>query len=80
MACPPTTLGLGPRMGYNERAKLRGAANRARRLYPGPVGEILYRELVAWEEFGYRFGSSVVIAQLVEHIHRAPITVNMRAG
>lgn len=51
---------------YPERARVRLAANRAIRLYPGPVGQVLSKELWAWEELGWRFGSSSLIAALVD--------------
>lgn len=41
---------------HREKTRLRAAAFRATRLYPGPIGELLSRELLSWEEFGYRFG------------------------
>jgi hypothetical protein len=37
-------------MNHNEKAQLRAAAFRVTRLYPGPVGELISRELLAWEE------------------------------
>jgi hypothetical protein len=53
---------------YPERARVRLAANRVNRLYPGPVGAVLSKELWSWEEMGWRFGSSSLIAALVDHI------------
>lgn len=35
-----------------------------RRLYPGPVGELVYRELTAYAEFGYRFDCDGLIPRL----------------
>ena len=55
-------------MGNDERMRLRLAAYRARRAYPGPVGELLSRELLSWEEFGYRLGSQGMIMTLVDAI------------
>jgi hypothetical protein len=37
------------------------AAFRATLVYPGPVGELLCRELLDWEEFGYRFGGGAFL-------------------
>jgi hypothetical protein len=51
-----------------ERARVRAAANRALRLDPGPVGKLLFRELWAWEEMGWRFGDGSLVAALVDHI------------
>jgi hypothetical protein len=43
------------------------------RIYPGPVGELLGRELRSWEEFGFRFGSAGLVAALVDHVLGTPI-------
>jgi hypothetical protein len=53
---------------YSEKMRLRAAAFRATRLYPGPVGAVLAAELGAWEEFGYRLGGASLINQLADHI------------
>ena len=45
-------------MDHHEKMRLRAAAFRVTRLYPGPVGELLSRELLTWEEFGYRLGGA----------------------
>lgn len=55
------------------RARLRSAAHRATRVYPGPVGELLERELRTWAEFGFRFGSAGLLTALVDHVLRTPI-------
>lgn len=60
---------LGPEfMDHHEKMRLRAAAFRATRLYPGPVGELVSRELLSWEEFGYRLGGQELIMRLVEHL------------
>jgi hypothetical protein len=62
--------GVGP-MGRSEamdRALIREAAVRAGQVYPGPVGELLSRELLSWEQFGYRLGSRTSIMQIVQQI------------
>ena len=61
------------RMSVPEKTRLRAAAFRATRLYPGPVGELLSRELLTWEEFGYRFGGSSLILLVVDHILKSQI-------
>lgn len=60
-------------MDHPERMRLRAAAFRAARLYPGPVGELISRELLSWEEFGYRLGSTQLTMRLVDHVLRTPI-------
>jgi hypothetical protein len=44
------------------------------RLYPGPVGELVSRELLTWEEFGYRLGGGQLIMRLVDHVLTTPLT------
>ncbi len=61
-------------MDHREKIQLRNAAFRATRLYPGPVGEVLSRELLAWEDFGYRLGGSAPIMRLVDHILATDLT------
>lgn len=51
-----------------DKIKLIASAHLAQRLYPGPVGELIYRELMTWEEFGYRFGNGQLIDRLIKHL------------
>ncbi|MEU7814092.1 hypothetical protein [Pseudonocardia sp. NPDC049154] len=52
----------------HEKMRIRAAAFRATKLYPGPVGELLAKELLDWEGFGYRFGGHTLTARLVDHV------------
>ena len=54
-------------MDHHEKMRLRAAA------YPGPVGEVLSRELLTWEEFGYRLGGSQLVMRLVDHVLKTPL-------
>jgi hypothetical protein len=56
------------RMDHHERARARTAAFHATRIYPGPVGEVLSRELLTWEEMGWRLDRTKTIARLIEHL------------
>lgn len=58
-------------MDPHERMRLRAAAFRASRIYQGPVGELISRELLSWDEFGYRLGGQRMIMQIVEAIENA---------
>ena len=60
-------------MDHHEKMRLRAAAFRATRLYPGPVGELVSRELLTWEEFGYRLGGDQLVMRLVDHVLTTPI-------
>jgi hypothetical protein len=60
-------------MDHHEKMRLRAAAFRATRLYPGPVGELIQRELLTWEEFGYRLGGNQLVMRLVDVILKTPL-------
>ncbi|GAA2886594.1 hypothetical protein GCM10010472_51040 [Pseudonocardia halophobica] len=60
-------------MDHHEKMRLRAAAFRVTRLYPGPVGEVLSRELLTWEEFGYRLGGGQLVMRLVDHVLKTPL-------
>lgn len=60
-------------MDHHERMRLRAAAFRATRVYPGAVGELLSRELLSWEEFGYRLGSQGLIMGIVNDVMNAEV-------
>jgi hypothetical protein len=60
-----------PKFEQHERMRIRAAAFQAARLYPGPVGEMLSRELFTWDEFGYRLGGAALVMRLVDHILKA---------
>ncbi len=47
---------------------MRNAAARARRVYPGPAGQVLARELNAWAEMGWRYGGSELMRRLARDI------------
>lgn len=70
---PPVPLAQQqPRMDHHEKMRLRAAAFRATRLYPGPVGELLSREILSFEEFGWRLVGHGPIMRVVDHILKAP--------
>ena len=61
------------RMDTKEKMRVRAAAFRVTRLYPGPVGDFLARELQTWEEFGYRLGGNALVMSLVDFVMKEPI-------
>jgi hypothetical protein len=67
------------RMDHHQRMRLRTAAFRATQVYPGPVGELLCRELLDWEEFGYRFGGGALVSRLTDHLLSAPLAPSKAA-
>jgi hypothetical protein len=74
---------MDERMTYAQRARARDAALRARRLYPGVVGEVLSEELPAWAEFGLRFGPGRALdlmQQLEQQEPRRTTLMKAKAG
>jgi hypothetical protein len=55
-------------MGPAERARLRTAALKARRLYPGGIGRLAARELTALAALGCRFDTDALIPRLAAYI------------
>jgi hypothetical protein len=55
-------------------AWVREAAARALDVHPGPVGEVLARELRAYAKFGHRFGGDGLLHRLAADIHAHPST------
>ncbi|GAA1283367.1 hypothetical protein GCM10009609_55180 [Pseudonocardia aurantiaca] len=51
---------------------VREAAARALDTHPGPVGEVLARELRAYAQFGYRFGTDGLLDRLAGDILARP--------
>lgn len=71
MTTAATTAALG-KLDHRERMRLRAAAFAAPRVYPGPVGELLARELMSWEEFGYQLGGHALISRVATHLLSVP--------
>lgn len=55
-----------PKMGHDLRTRIRLAAHRATQNYPGPVGQMISRELLQWEEFGAAIGEDRLVMQVVD--------------
>ncbi|WP_232664634.1 hypothetical protein [Pseudonocardia sp. TRM90224] len=64
----PPVLGDAERIPSQERARLRAAALRAKRLHPGPLGELVSRELLAYADFGIGFGRDSLIPRLCAQV------------
>jgi hypothetical protein len=56
-----------------EKQRIRRQAYRATKVFPGPIGEMISRELTAWEEFGYRLGGKGLVMRLLIDIERREI-------
>jgi hypothetical protein len=60
-------------MDHHDRMRLRAAAFRALKVYPGPVGQLLSAELLAWEDFGYRLGAKSLVMSIVADVMARPV-------
>lgn len=60
-------------MDREEKMRLRAAAFRVTKVYPGPAGQVLARELMAAEEFGYVGHRGSLTWQLADQVLKAPI-------
>jgi hypothetical protein len=60
------TRGLSQEM----RARTAAALDNAPRIYPGPVGELLVREIGAWAEWAHRLDKSSLGVRLVEAVEK----------
>lgn len=56
------------KMDPHEMMRIRAAAYRATRVYPGSVGQLIARELNAWVDFGEKFGGDGLIKGLVDDV------------
>jgi len=65
----PKIQGNALGMDYQEQVRYRWAALHGRRMYPGALGELVYRELTAYADFGYRFNDDGLIPRLAAAIH-----------
>ncbi len=52
--------------------RIRDAAHHAKQTYPGPVGELIAHELLAWAEFGYLLDRTGLTTRLVDHVLAQP--------
>lgn len=56
-------------MTHPEKEHIRAMAFKAQRLYPGPVGAVLFRHILDWEEFGYRYAQGSDFGKLISHLN-----------
>ena len=61
-----------PRLAAHEQNRYGAAAECALRLYPGPVGELIHRELIAYGRFGRCFAKDALIPDLMRQIMTPP--------
>jgi len=66
-------------MQYAMKARVRAAALRAHNVIPGPIGELVQRELLAMDEFGWIPGARSLMARLLEAVERLPCDTTITA-
>lgn len=69
-----------PVLGTEERHRLDAAAGRALRVYPGPVGELIHREIRAFLDFGFRFEGGGLAGRLAEQMLASDATTPMSSA
>ena len=73
----PRIVGTPDPLYLHELSQFRWAAARARGLYPGCLGELAQRELIAYADFGYRGAAGDnLIARLAAEILATPFDEN----
>lgn len=58
-------------MSASGTGRLPGTLGGSTRIYPGPLGELVYRELTAYAEFGYCFSNNGLIPRLAAAVPAA---------
>ncbi|MFC5139305.1 hypothetical protein ACFPK1_13775 [Actinomycetospora rhizophila] len=56
----------------HDKYRLKAAAHHARRALPGPLGDLVHRELLAYAEFGYRVTADALIPRLAADVLARP--------
>jgi hypothetical protein len=64
----PAVRGDATAPALHEKSRFGAAAGHAPRVYPGPLGELVFRELNAYVEFGYRFQHDGLIPRLAAEV------------
>ncbi len=68
------------RMDHHVRMRLRMAAFRATRLYPGAVGELVSKELLSFEQFGIRLANDGLMMRVADEIAAAEVPADVTAA
>jgi hypothetical protein len=69
---PASLPGNAEALPVHEKSQLRAAARHARLALPGPIGELVSREITAYAEFGYRFGTDALVPRLAVQVLAMP--------
>lgn len=63
----------GLALSHDEQVRIRAAAVRAERLFPGPLGKWLARDLNSWSSAGFRLDQTGLTARMIEFLLKAPL-------
>lgn len=66
--------GTPGRLSIHDVQQLGLASSRARARYPGPVGELIVREIWAYTDFGHRFDSTGAVPRIVAELLADPVS------
>ena len=66
---PPAQIPVGV---YAEKIRAQNAANHARKLYPGPIGDFLAAEFTALARIGLRFDQNSVAKKCMDAVLASP--------
>lgn len=77
---PSQASAAPPSLATHELNQLRAAARHAARAFPGPVGELLARELCAHADFGYRFDNSGLLRSVAREVLTMPAAAPQDPG
>jgi hypothetical protein len=61
------------RLTHHERERIKAAATHALKVFPGPIGAFLSRELLAWEQVGLRLGNGSLTHRTIDAILATPV-------
>lgn len=65
----PTTATAPPaKLDLHESSRINAAASAALRLFPGPIGETLHREIDFYRACGVRTDQSGLLPRLIDHL------------
>lgn len=73
MSRPVDAAEHAPRMTHPDKIRLRDAAYRAKRIYPGAVGQLIAREFMAHEELSAVLRGDGIITRAVDEILATPL-------
>jgi hypothetical protein len=62
------------------RLRVQQAMHRSQRVFPPPVGQVVFREIEGWLDHGWRFGGYSEMTRLADTVLRLPNWVEPTTG